>query len=570
MGWAGGIVAAELTKAGLEVVGLERGPDYGAPPGRASGERDELRRRRYERMQDTARETWTLRHDQGEDALPMRYAGAFTPGNGVGGSSLLYGGHAGRLPPWEFAPHSTTVERYGAQAIPEETSLLDWGISYDDLEVYYDRFERVAGIGGQAGNLRGLIKPGGNSFEGPRSSEFPVPPPPEAAGPAVFREAAQRLGYHPYPVAAATLSQPYVNPDGIARSACTYCGFCVGYRCEIGAKADATVTVLPVALASGRLNLRSCAYVYRVVHDGHQARGVLYYDERGRAHEQPAAIVILAAYALGNVRLLLLSELGERYSADTGRGSVGRNYAFNFVFPTQALFGGRRFKNYMGSGATGSCIADFEADNFDHEGLDFLGGGLIWSCTVGAAPLAGIAVPPGTPTWGAVWKRATRDWYDRAVSVVAHGLGMPYASHYLDLDPTYRDAWGHPLLRMTFDWRENERRLYRFLRARISEIVTEMRPDHVVPAPQDLPARFDVSRYVCTHNTGGAIMGADASSSTVNPWLQMWAVDNVWVVGGSAMPQAPSTGPTGTICALAYRAAAGIVEHYVRSPGPLV
>ena len=30
--------------------------------------------------------------------------------------------------------------------------------------------------------------------------------------------------------------------------------------------------------------------------------------------------------------------------------------------------------------------------------------------------------------------------------------------NYLDLDPTYTDAYGLPLLRMTFDWHDNDPR----------------------------------------------------------------------------------------------------------------
>jgi gluconate 2-dehydrogenase alpha chain len=568
MGWCGGILSAELTKAGLEVVGLERGPDIEPLPGRSVGGRDELRRRRFARMQDTARETWTLRHHHREDALPMRYAGAFTPGSGVGGSSILYGGHAYRIQPWEFEPRSSSLARYGTDRFVEGATLQDWGITYDDLEPSYDRFEQMAGIGGKAGNLRGEIVPGGNPFEGPRAREFPVPPPGERSAQTLFRETAERLGLHPFPVASATLSQRYRNPDGVEREACVECGYCAGHRCEIGAKADATVTVLPVAHASGRFELRSDSQVQRIVHDGRRARGVRYVDAAGRVHEQRAGVVVLAAYALGNVRLLLLSGLGEPYDPATGRGTVGRNYAFNFVLNVRGLFAGRRFENYVGAGAGGTAVSDFNCDNFDHAGLGFLGGGVVWTGSGGSAPLGGIAVPPGTPGWGVEWKRAVRDWYDRSVVVMGHGLGMPYRTHHLDLDPTYRDAWGDPLLRMTFDWGENERALYRHLRARMVEIVEAMGPDHVVPPPAAL-GLFDAGTYSATHNTGGAIMGADPATSVVNPWLQHWDVDNLWVVGGSAMPQAPGTGLTGTICGLAQRAATGLVERYVPSPGPL-
>jgi gluconate 2-dehydrogenase alpha chain len=548
-GWCGGILAAELTRAGMSVVCLEHGPEVGPLPGRREGERDEIRRRRFRRMQDTARETWTVRREPRERALPFRYAGAFTPGSGVGGSSVLYGGHAYRLQSWEFTPRSSSIERYGEGALADGATMRDWGLAYEDLVPGYEAFERMAGIAG--------------------GGELPLPPLREHAAQTVFREAAERLGHCPYPVPAATLSEPYVNPDGIARPACEYCGYCTGYRCEIGAKADPTVTVLPVAAASGRFELRAESQVRRVVHDGHCARGVLYSDAAGRLHEQRGAIVVLSAYALANTRLLLLSGIGRAYDAGTGDGAIGRSYSLNFVLNTRAYFEGRQFESYVGSGAGGSVIDEFSGDNFDHSGLGFLGGGIVFALTGGVGPLAGLALPGGTPAWGGEWKRALRRWYDRSVQITAHGIGMPYRDHFLDLDPTYLDAWGDPLLRMTFDWGPNEQALYRFLRARTEELVREMAPDAVAEAAAEL-GRFDAATYMSTHNTGGAIMGAEPGESAVNPWLQSWDLDNLWVVGGSALPHAPGVGPTGTICALAYRAAEGIVERYRHSPGPLV
>jgi gluconate 2-dehydrogenase alpha chain len=55
-------------------------------------------------------------------------------------------------------------------------------------------------------------------------------------------------------------------------------------------------------------------------------------------------------------------------------------------------------------------------------------------------------------------------------------------------------------------------------------------------------------------------MGDDPATSVVDAWLRTHEVDNVLVVGGSAFPQAPGRGPTGTICALAYRATEGILR----------
>jgi gluconate 2-dehydrogenase alpha chain len=559
LGWVGGIIAAELTKAGLNVVGMERGPDRDARPGAFAGSRDELRIKRLEHTQRTDAETWTLRHDENEVALPLRRAGAFTPGDGVGGSSLLYGGMAWRFQAHDFAPRASAVARYGAAALPAGSAVADWGITYQDLAPYYDAFERMAGVSGQAGNVAGRIMPGGNPFEAPRATDFPLPPLRDLPGPALFRDTASGLGYHPFPVPSSALSRDYVNPDGIARHGCVYCGYCAGAPCEFGAKADALVTVLPVARRTGRFEVRANCAVTEILHCGGTARGVRYRDATGTLRELRAPAVVLSAYALNNVRLLLASRLGIPYDPVTATGAVGRNYSYNWGLRSHALFADRKFQNYAGSPAIGYAIAEFNADNFDHTGLGFLDGGLIWVSNRAAGPLSGIPVPPGTPRWGARWKKAVAAWYDRSVSVVAHGAVIPYRHHYLDLDPNYRDAWGQPLLRITFNWSENDRRMYAHHAARVREIVEAMHPDEIV-APAGLPQHFDTAVYQSTHNTGGAIMGADPATSVVNTWLRMWDCDNVWVVGGSALPQSTGTGPTGTICALAYRAAADIIR----------
>ncbi|HEU4599467.1 MAG TPA: hypothetical protein VFS26_06960, partial [Solirubrobacterales bacterium] len=276
LGWAGGIVSAELAKAGLQVVGLERGPFRRADDSEYVDKHDELRFRvRQDMLQDAAVETWTLRHHHREAAMPIRYLGAFSPASGVGGSSAHYGGLTTRYAPWEFEIRSRTVERYGEAAIPEGSTIKDWGLTYDELEPYYDRFERAVGVSGKAGNLRGEIQPGGNPFEGPRSNEFPLPPLKMPAGPALFRETVEGLGYHPYQTPSAILSRDYTNPDGVSRPACTYCGDCGWHLCEVGAKGDSRVAFLPVALRSGNFELRPDSYAVEVVHEGGRARGVL-------------------------------------------------------------------------------------------------------------------------------------------------------------------------------------------------------------------------------------------------------------------------------------------------------
>jgi gluconate 2-dehydrogenase alpha chain len=211
----------------------------------------------------------------------------------------------------------------------------------------------------------------------------------------------------------------------------------------------------------------------------------------------------------------------------------------------------------MSAGASGFGIADFEADNFDHTDLGFIGGMHIHSVS-GGQPITILAVPQGTPSWGAAWKKAVRDWYDRSVTVSGLGNVLAYRTNHLDLDPTYRDVWGDPLLRITFDWHDNELGIARYGASQIEAILAAMAPDHLEVHGDT--GSFDTARYQGTHNTGGAIMGTDPRLSVVNPHLQMWEFPNVWVVGGSAFPQNGTPGPTGTICALAYLAAESVIR----------
>ena len=281
VGWAGGILAAELTKAGMSVVGLERGGPRG--PEHLRHGHDELRYQvDKELAQPPAVETWTLRHTRRERALPIRRVGAFAPASGVGGSGVTWAGQTWRFSPRDFAMRSRAEDRYGKGAVPDEMSVQDWGIGYGDLEPYYDRFERMAGIAGRAGNIGGSTQRGGNPFEGPRSRDYPVPPLKESRAGEIFRRAAGELGYSPFPGPAAALSQRYTNPDGVTRDACTYCGFTGHFGCRVGAKADPTVTVIPEALRTGRFELRTNAAAVEILHDGTEATGVRYRDADGK------------------------------------------------------------------------------------------------------------------------------------------------------------------------------------------------------------------------------------------------------------------------------------------------
>ncbi len=581
VGWVCGIIAAELTKAGLTVVGIERGHDRSVPEWQP---RDELRYAvRGDMFQNVANETQTLRHNLGETALPLRQLGAWLPGTGIGGAGVHWNGQTWRFHPRDFQIRTDTINRYGAAAIPANMAIQDWGITYDQLEPYYDKFEYMAGIAGKAGNLKGKQIDGGNVFEGPRSREFPVPPPDDTPLMTLFKKAAKGLGYHPFTGPTANLPRDYKNPDGIERGQCVYCGFCERFGCEVGAKADPTVTVLPVAHKTGRFKTIEYANVFAIKNDGKNAQSVLYYDAMGRVQEQPADVIVLGAFMFNNVRLLLQSKLGTPYDPTTGNGVVGRNFCYQTGGGgASGWFADEEFKRYMGAGALSACLDDFNADNFDHTGLGFLGGGSISVGQSGARPIQALSVPPGTPAFGSAWKAAVQKYYRRVVSVGFQGESPAYKMHYCDLDPNYRDKYGNPLLRLTFDWQPNERAMIAYAGTKTLGIMQEMLPkatlykggptpsgDVISGGPGALPAHFDTTTYQSTHITGGAIMGADPGTSVVNSFLQHWDVGNLFVVGACNFPQNAGFNPTGTVGALAYRAAEGILKYH-KSGGSLV
>jgi gluconate 2-dehydrogenase alpha chain len=223
---------------------------------------------------------------------------------------------------------------------------------------------------------------------------------------------------------------------------------------------------------------------------------------------------------------------------------------------------------FMASGASGTLINDFAGDNFDHSGLGFIGGAFIGAVNTNGRPIQYHPVPPGTQTWGKEWKQAVVKHYNHTIMFSLHGSSMAHRQNYLDLDPTYKDAWGQPLLRMTFDFPDNDLKMAAYVTGKAVEIGKAMGAKQVVGNPRKGP--YTTTQYQTTHNTGGTVMGSDPSTSVVNRYLQSWDVSNVFVMGASNYPQNASWNPTGTLGALTYWALEAIRNQYLKNPGALV
>lgn len=572
-GWTGAIMGQQLCDAGLNVVALERGRWHDTSTDFSPGFiQDELRYMwRHHLFQNTAFDTLTIRNNTDQQALPMRRLGSFLLGTDVGGSGVHWNGQIWRFLESDFKAYSHNLKRYGKAVVSAyDMTMQDYPLDWAELEPHYDAFDKLCGTSGKAGNLRGKIQEGGNPFEGPRSEEFPNPPMDMPYGPTLFAEAARGMGYKPFPHPSGNLSRPYINPLGVQLGQCTYCGFCEKFGCANYSKAVPQTTVLPYLMTKPNFTLRTGSEVLKVetTPDGRHATGVTFVDASGQEYFQPANMVILTAYVLHNVRLMLLSGIGKPYDPASGEGIVGKNYAYQMMGSVDVFFDDKLMNPFIGAGSLATVVDEFNGDNFDHGGLGFVGGGYLAQMVTGGRPIEMVRTPEGIPKWGLEWKKAAAKYYRRAVNISCHGSVMAHRGNYLDLDPTYRDSFGRPMLRMTFDFTDNERKMSRYLVDKAAEIGRAMGSSSIKKNYRE--GSWSVVPYQTTHNTGGTITGDNPRNSVINKYLQSWDVPNLFVMGSGAFPQNAGYNPTGTVAALTYHAAAAIKDRYLKNPGPLV
>jgi gluconate 2-dehydrogenase alpha chain len=210
-------------------------------------------------------------------------------------------------------------------------------------------------------------------------------------------------------------------------------------------------------------------------------------------------------------------------------------------------FPGRRLNTWNGTWSQATCVDDWNADNFDHTGNGFIGGGLlVASHESKPIAFARSPVPPGVPRWGSRWKA----WLAANAQSVGSASGqmecLPYEDTRLDLDPERRDPYGEPVVRVTHRVHQNEERGAAFLAGRLEDWLRAAGADEVWHGPRFVEAR---------HCYGGARMGDDPATSVVDRDCFVHDAPNLGVLGTSVYPSSGGHNPTLTLQALAWRAA---------------
>ncbi|HZO96970.1 MAG TPA: GMC family oxidoreductase [Gaiellaceae bacterium] len=549
LGAAGGYASLTLARAGLDVVGLEAGPRWKPQ----DFPMDELRNdvRNVMSQPKAAKEVPTWRPNPSVKATQTGGIRILMM-NGVGGSSIHYGMEQWRYLPWNFRTRSETIKRYGASMIPAGSTVVDWPIGYEDLEPYYDKVEYDMGVSGKAGNLKGKKVPGGNVFEAPRTREYPLPPLRRSGWNELTAAAAKRLGWHPFPGPAAIRSRAY---NGLP--ACQYCGFCTFNGCMAEAKGSTDVGPIARAEKTGHLKVVPLARVTKIeVGKDGRASGVTYVKGR-KSYFQPASVVVLATYVYENTRLLLLSKSKAFPNGlSNNHGQVGKHYISHMYGGANGLFPGKQLNRFSGPGAQRTSVDDWNADNFDHKGLGFIGGGVIDSRMENKPISAARSTPPSVPRFGSAWK----EWLHKNANSVgdagAQIESLPYEDNFADLDPEVRDAFGLPVLRVTFDLHDQEKARHAFVTAKAEQLLKEAGASETWP---QFPA---VPIAVNSHAYGTTRMGDDPETSVVDKWLMSHEVPNLAILGGSTFPTSTAYNPTHTIEALAWRTGDHIVKSW--------
>jgi gluconate 2-dehydrogenase alpha chain len=549
LGAVGGVAALPLAQAGLDVVGLEAGAwltkrDF-AP--------DELRNNFRGWPQAVQKANHEVPTHRPNASAPYSARPAIHPMmNAVGGTTLHYWGQSWRLNPWDFKVVSQTTRRYGASRIPKGSTVEDWPFGLEELEPYYDKVEYEIGVSGKAGNIDGKIDGQGNIFEGSRKREYPMPPLRSTGFIDVMTAAARTLGWHPFPGPAAINSQAYQG-----RSACMYHGFCNRGGCHVDAKNSTAVTTIPKGLATGHLKVLTRVHVTTLEVDNEGRVSGVNYVVGGTEYFQPAKAVLLASYVYENVRLLLLSRSKPYLNGlSNNRGQVGKHYfSHNQTASVTALFPWN-LNNWYGLPAQGVAVDNWADDNFDHAGLDFVGGGNLWVYS-DRRPIAAASMNTfgKAPAWGSAWKAFIKQNADRWNTAYLQKTTLPYEDNYVDLDPIVKDPLGFPVCRITADYKDNEHRVAAFIQDKMEQWYKAAGAVSTVRNPIG-------SMGPTTHAYGGTRMGDNPETNVVDRWGFSHEAPNLGLLGASVMGTSGARNPTLTAQALAWRTADHLAKNW--------
>ena len=515
-GPSGSIVTETLASRGFSVVCLEQGDWVGA--GDFPGNHPEwelLIQERWAHDPNVRRRPADYPVDVGDsDMWPVMYSG-------VGGGSLIFGGHWPRLTPSDFRVRSL------------DGVADDWPISYRDLVPYYndiDRFIGVSGVDGDPAYPDGL--------------EYPQPPLPIGKGGRRMAETMNRLGWHWWPGVHAIPAYSTAFND-----ACVRYGVCE-WGCPHSAKASFDRTFLARAMQQGAQVVTGARVARVTTDDSGRANGVEWVDPSGATHRQRANAVVLGANGVGTPRILLMSANSSHPDGlANSSGQVGRNL---MLHPNCSVIGyyDDDLESYIGPAGQLISSHQFYETDPDH---DFIRGAK-WNLMPLPGPLTTIdthRVRPFDELWGSAFHDVIRR-HRSALLWAANTEDLPDAENRVTLSEVLSDSSGLPSPKIHYRVSDNTRRMLRFQ-------VQKMTQAHLAAGAVDtFPTEIWIDQP--GHLLGTARMGTNPARSVVDSFGRSHDVPNLFIADGSLFVTGAAVNPTNTICALALRVARHIAD----------
>jgi choline dehydrogenase-like flavoprotein len=419
---------------------------------------------------------------------------------------------------------------------------IPWPIEYNDIAPYYDQVDQLIGVCG-----------GDDDSDALPGSKFHMPPPAPRCGEVLLSKAFAKNDIPIVPGRRANRTRPLHGYP-----ACHYCGNC-GAGCDTGSFFCSADHLLPDAIKTGKLELRSNAVVARVlVNDKGLAEGVQYFDRvTGREERVYAKVVVMGASAVDTTRILLNSK-SSAYPNGIGNGSdvIGRylceQLRVHVAGFLPALYG-NGIQNDLGIGGEHIYMPRF---NHRRQGLNYLRGFQMQFWGTGCQAYNLPRIGNTQAGFGAGLKTEIKRKYPAFVELHPFGETLPYAHNRITVDESQPDRYGVPKLKIDYQIGDNERKMA----DHIFDVLEQVGKTAGIEWVHFKRGELD-SNGSAIHEHGCCRMGEDPKRSALNKWNQMHEVKNVFVVDGSAFTSASEKNPTLTILALSWRATDYLAEE---------
>lgn len=546
-GAGAGPVIYELSRAGLQVAVLEKGPwlkteDF------SKDEMVATRRSVYTPNLKEECHVLVKKNNDGEWMRQSTYSSGsdFWNGNVVGGSSNFMSAYFHRLKPLDFR----LLSEFGPI---EGANIADWPIRYDELEPFYAKTEEIVGVSGEVKQ---------HKHQEPRSTpDFPFPPLAENLFSSWLDTAAERLNFELFKSPRGIISEPKDD-----RNACYYSDYCGSYGCSSDAKGSSRAALINDAVKTGNCTIIPNAKVFHLETNGSDTVvKANYYDTEGDKQFIEANTFVVAAQAVETSRLLLMSKNEEFPNGlANNSGQVGKNIVFSGggVGSGQLLF---------------EDLPPEEAEKINAPGLFINRASQEWYVIndreLSEKPLKGGTIDFVVQHANGVSKAVPLKWDDEGKLLFGTDLKkkikayfteqrkfkfeifvdwLPNDTCFVELDDQVTDKWGDPVAKIWLGYHEHDLKVGKYLAEKAEALFEEVGMKNV---------KSNINGGVSPNlQAGGCRFGNNPNTSVLDKNCKAHEVSNLYITDGSFIPTGGSVTYTFTIYANAFR----VADHLVK------